>query len=229
MQGKIDASAIIYPNVIIKNNVHIGSYCVIGEPAAGYYTDDNYVAKPVIIGENSIIRSHTVIYENVTIGASFQTGHHVTIREETSIGSHCSVGTLSDLQGRIKIGNYVRIHSNVNINQLTMIDDYVWIYPRVVTTNDKYPPMGNLIATHICKFAQVCAGSVLLPGITIGEDSLVGAGSVVTKDVPPGVVVFGNPAKEKCLIADIKDDGGNYTYPWRDYLTQDRGYPWQNK
>ena len=245
MKNKIDASAsimdgvllgegitvgkgtLIYPNVTIEDDTHIGPYCIVGEPGIQYYTEGNLDFKPVKIGKGSIIRSHTVIYEDVTIGVSFQTGHHVTIREETTIGDCCSVGTLSDLQGKMKIGNYVRLHSNVNINQLTIIEDYVWIYPRVLTTNDKYPPMGDLIETHICKYAQIGAGSIILPGKTIGENSLVGAGSVVTKDVQPETVVIGNPAKEKCSVRDVRDDEGNLVYPWKEYLTQYRGYPWQ--
>jgi len=223
----IGKCALIYPNVTIGDNVSIGAYCIIGEPRYDFYISNNHEFKPTIIGKGSIIRSHSVIYEDVIIGESFQTGHHVTIREGTKIGNFCSVGTYSDLQGKIEMGNFVRLHSNVNINQFTKIDDYVWIYPRVLTTNDQYPPMGNLIGTHICEYAQIGAGSVILPGKIIGENALIGAGSVVTKDVPPEAVFVGNPSKMMCSIRDIRDEDGNLVYPWKEYLTQYRGYPWQ--
>jgi len=224
----IGKGALIYPNVVIGDNVFIGAYCIIGEPTMGYYKNtSNHIFAMTKVGKNSIIRANTTIYENVIIGESFQTGHHVTIRENTKIGKNCSVGTLSDLQGDIEIGDFVRLHSNVHIGQLTKIDDYVWIYPYVVTTNDPYPPMGNLVGSHICQFAQIATGATILPGKTIGENALVGAGSLVTKDVPPEIVVVGVPAKERGSVKDIKDDAGNNVYPWKDYLKQNRGYPWQ--
>jgi len=225
----IGKCALIYPNAVIGDDVFIGPYCIIGEPGYNYYSSDEYSLVPTIIGSGSIIRSHSVIYEDVAIGHSLQTGHHVTIREETRIGDSCSIGTLTDLQGKLKIGNYVRLHSNVHIGQLTIIDDYVWIYPYTVTTNDQFPPIGNLVGSHICQFAQIGAGAVILPGKTIGANSLVGAGSVVTKDVAPETLVVGSPAKAKCSVRDIRNEEGNFVYPWKDFLTQHRGYPWQNQ
>jgi len=224
----IAKGALIYPNVIIGDNTFIGPYCIIGEPGGDYYKhNDNYIFAETIIGKNCIIRSHSIIYEKVIIGENFQTGHHVAIRENTDIGNNCSVGTFADLQGNIKIGNHVRLHSNVHIGQLTVIEDYVWIYPYVVTTNDPYPPMGNLIGSHICQYAQIATGAIILPGKIIGENSLVGAGSVVTKDVPPESVTTGVPAKIICSVREVKDNNGNYIYPWKDYLKEYRGYPWQ--
>lgn len=224
----VHPTAIIYPNVVLHDNVFIGPYCIIGEPTADYYNDpNNHMFKKTEIGANSIIRSNTIIYEDVNIGENFQTGHHVTIREGTEIGRNCSVGTLSDIQGKAKIGNFVRLHSNVHIGQLTTIKDYVWIFPYVVTTNDMYPPMDKLKGCTIEEYAIVTTGSILLPGVTIGKHSLVAAGSVVSKDVNEQAVVMGVPAKERGSVTDIRDEEGNPVYPWPEYLEEDRGYPWQ--
>lgn len=225
----ISKGAILYPNVAIGNNVFIGPYCIIGEPSMDYYKNKNHEFLKTIIGDNSIIRSNSIIYEDTLIGKNFQTGHHVTIRENTRIGDNCSVGTLSDLQGKLEMGDFVRLHSNVHIGQFTKIEDYVWIYPYVITTNDPYPPMGKLIGSTIKKFAQVATGSIILPGKIIGENALVGAGSVVSKDVPDNTVVVGVPGKERGLVTDIRDNNGNQIYPWQEYLEEDRGYPWQKK
>jgi acetyltransferase-like isoleucine patch superfamily enzyme len=224
----IGKCSLIYPNVKLEDNVAVGAFCIIGEPTMDYYSDNNHEFAATIIGKGSIIRANTSIYEGVVIGESFQTGHHVTIRENTRIGHNCSVGTLSDLQGYIEIGNYVRLHSNVHLGQQTKIDDFVWIYPYVVTTNDPYPPMGNLIGCHICQYAQIATGAIILPGKKIGENSLVGAGAVVTKDVQDEALVTGVPAKEICSVREIKDNEGNPLYPWKDHLKQYRGYPWQS-
>lgn len=226
----IHPTAIVYPNVILHENVFIGPYCIIGEPTSDYYADpDNHNFKRTEIGANSVIRSHSVIYEDVTIGENFQTGHSVTIREESRIGNNCSVGTLCDIQGKVQIGNFVRMHSNVHIGQLTTIKDYVWIYPYVVTTNDPYPPMGELVGCVIEEYANVATGTILLPGTVIGKNALVGAGSVVTKDVEEEAVAMGVPAKTRSRVRDIKNDRGEDVYPWKDNLKSYRGYPWQQK
>ena len=147
----IDDFAIIYPNVVIEDNTYIGPYSIIGSPTMNFYIDqENHRFEKTIIGKNSIIRSHTVIYENNIIGNNFQTGHHVTIREKSKIGNNCSVGTLSDIQGRVEIGNFVRMHSNVHIGMFTKIEDYVWLFPYVLITNDMYPPHDKLEGCTIC-------------------------------------------------------------------------------
>jgi acetyltransferase-like isoleucine patch superfamily enzyme len=220
---------LIYPNVTLEDDVVIGSHCIIGEPREGYYANDRHEFQATLLGKGSIVRSHSVIYEGVVIGEGLQTGHHVTIREGTRIGRHCSVGTLSDLQGHLEIGHHVRLHSNVHLGQLTKIDDYVWIYPYAVTTNDPYPPMGKLVGCHICQFAQIATGAIILPGRTVGENALVGAGAVVTKDVAPETVVAGVPARAAGSVRALRDDEGNALYPWQEHLKIYRGYPWQKK
>jgi len=227
---EIGEFTIIYPNVVIKDNTKIGSHCIIGEPTASYYEDSkNHQFKTTIIGENSIIRSNSIIYEDVKIGDNFQSGHRVTIREQSEIGNNCSVGTLCDLQGKLKIGNFVRLHSNVHIGQMSNIEDYVWIYPYVVLTNDPYPPMGVLKGVTIRKFAQVATSSVVMPGVEIGENALIGAQSLVRKDVPAERVIVGVPGKDICSVRDLKDDKGNQIYPWKEHLKDFRGYPWQRE
>lgn len=224
----IHPTALVYPNVVLHDNVFIGPYCIIGEPTGDYYKDpEHHEFKKTEIGANSVIRSHSVIYEDVQIGENFNTGHHVTIREESRIGKNCSVGTLSDIQGKVQIGDFVRMHSNVHIGQLTTIEDYVWIFPYTVTTNDLYPPMDELTGCTIKKYALVTTGSILLPGVTIGENALVAAGSVVSKDVLPEKVVMGVPARERGNVQDIVKENGEKVYPWKQYLKEFRGYPWQ--
>lgn len=231
---KIGHGAIIYPNTVIGNNTFIGPYSIIGEPTGSYYKNSidhpgKYDFKTTIIGQDSVIRSHSIIYEDVEIGNGFQTGHRVTIREKTCIGDYCSVGTLTDIQGYTLIGNYVRFHSNVHIGQHSKIEDFVWIYPYVVLTNDPYPPIGKLKGVVINEFAQIFTSSTILPGIIIGKNALVGAHSVVTKNVDAEMLVVGNPAKVRCSIRDIRDENGNPVYPWKDHLNEYRGYPWQAK
>ena len=226
----IDVGAIIYPNVIIGDNCYIGPYSIIGSPTADYYKNsNNHIFNKTIIGSNSVIRSNTIIYEDCNIGCNFQTGHHVTIREKSIIGNNCSVGTFSDIQGRVTIGEFVRLHSNVHLGMGTIIEDYVWLFPYVLTTNDMYPPHDKLEGCKIKKYAIVGASTILLPGKIIGANTFIGAGSLVSKDIPDNMFALGRPAVPQKRIEEIKDKEGNFLYPWKKYLEEYRGYPWQSE
>lgn len=225
---RIGINTIIYDNVIIGDNTFIGPNCIIGEPTIDYYRNQgSHNNKITSIGANSIIRSFTTIYEEVQIGDFFQTGHHAIIREKSVIGHHTSFGSFSELPGKSKIGNYVRIHSKVMLSENNLIEDYVWIFPFVVLTNVKHPPIGDFQRTTIKEYAMIFASAVLLPGITIGRNAIVGAGALVNKNVDDERLVIGNPCRDVKSVREIKDESGNYLYPWRDYLIENRGYPWQ--
>ena len=129
----------------------------------------------------------------------------MTIREQAEIGNNVSIGTLSDLQGHCKLGNYVRLHSNVHIGMLSQIDDCVWIFPYVVLTNDPTPPSENEFGVHIHSFAVVATNAILLPGVEVHNDALIGAGAIVTKDVDKYEVAVGNPAKVKGDVRNINE------------------------
>lgn len=215
----IDSNSIIRSNVTLGENSFIGANCVIGEYWMDFCIERKKHWHPLIIGKDALIRSGSIIYAGSIMGEGFQTGHQVTIREKAKIGNHVSVGTLSDIQGNCEIGNYVRMHSNVHIGQLSVVDDFVWIYPYVVLTNDPTPPSDHFVGVHIHPFAIVATGSVVMPGIDIGQDSLVAAGSTVTKNVEPYSVVMGNPGKERADVRDIKSKfTGEPVYPWRHHF-----------
>ncbi|MBF0208098.1 MAG: N-acetyltransferase [Oligoflexia bacterium] len=186
-------TAIIYPNVNIGRGSIIEDYCIIGSPFRGYNNE------ATVIGENSIIRSHTVIYAGNIIGNNFQTGNKVNIRECNEIGENVSIGTLTVVEHHIKILRDVRIHSQVFIPEYTLIEEGAWIGPNVVFTNAKYPLSPNvkneLRGPTVRRSAKIGANATILPGITIGINCLIGAGSVVVQDVEEESIVAGNPAR----------------------------------
>lgn len=215
----IDSNTIIRSGVSLGANSFVGSNCIIGEYWMDFCNDRKRHIHPISIGEKALIRSGSIIYAGSEIGEGFQTGHQVTIREKSRIGNHVSVGTLSDIQGNCNIGNYVRMHSNVHIGQLTKVDDYVWIFPYVVFTNDPTPPSDDLVGVHVHSFAIVATGAVILPGMEIGQDALVAAGAIVTKSVEPYAVVAGNPGKAISDVRRIKNKAtGEPAYPWREHF-----------
>lgn len=216
----------IYDNVEIGDNCHVGPFCTLGEPVASFYEDEAYENPPLVIGNCSIIRSHSVIYAGSTFGECLQTGNKVTIREESTFGEHCSVGTLCDIQGHVEIGGYCRFHSNVHIGQKSTIKNYVWLFPYVVLTNDPHPPSRCIQGPTVEEYAVIATGAIIMPGVTIGKDSVVGAQALVTKDVSPETVVAGIPARELCSIHDVvcKEGRLEQPYPWRNHYGT--GYPW---
>jgi len=193
----------IFANVELGDGVLVGDFCVIGQPPRGKENGE----LPTVIGPGSAIRSHTVIYAGNEIGSRFATGHAVMIREENRIGDDVSIGSHTIVEHHVKIGNGVRIHSQAFIPEYSVLEEGCWIGPNVVLTNALHPlcPKAKacLKGATVKRGAKIGANATLLPDITIGEDALVGAGSVVVDDVPPGAVVAGNPARVIKQIADL--------------------------
>jgi acetyltransferase-like isoleucine patch superfamily enzyme len=193
----------IYENVQLGHGSFVEDFCILGAPPRGAQSGE----LPTVIGEKSVIRSHTVIYAGNDIGRNFQTGNKVNIRESNRIGNNVSVGTLSVIEHHVEIADNVRIHTQVFIPEYSILEEGCWIGPNVVFTNAKYPlspgVKDNLVGPVIRKGAKIGANATLLPGVVIGENALVGAGAVVVRDVPAGAVVAGNPARIIRQIADL--------------------------
>ena len=222
----IDCGVIIKDNVHIKRKSFIGARCILGEYLVDFFSDYTNKKHPLIIGENSVIRSQSVIYGECVIGCNFQSGHNVTIREHTNIGNNVRIGTNSDIQDNVVIGNYVNIHSDVFISAKNEVKDYVWIFPRVLFTNDPTPPSSDMIGSVIESFASIGAGSIILPGSKVEGDTLIGAGTVIRGRIESGFVYAGNPCKKIKEIQDVKNRvTQKKVYPWRESF--ERGMPWE--
>lgn len=196
----ISKTAIIFPNVKLGKNCMVEDYAIIGQPPVGH--------KPgqlkTVIGDDAVIRSHTVIYAGNRIGHRFSTGNKTNIRELNNIGNNVSIGTLSVVEHHVNIKNGVRIHTQAFIPEFSILEYGCWIGPNTVFTNVFHPLCAKakkcIKGPVIRKRAKIGANVTILPGVIVGESALVGAGSVVTKDVPPRSVVRGNPAM---VIKDI--------------------------
>jgi acetyltransferase-like isoleucine patch superfamily enzyme len=221
---RIGDNTTIYPNVEIGDGTVIANDCVIGEPGGDYYHNSQYQQPKTIIGKNSLIRSHSIVYSGCILGEGFQSGHRVCIRENTEIGDNCRVGTLCDLQGDLILGDNVWLHSNVHLGKGSVLASFVFIYPYVVLTNDPYPPSTIRQGVMIGEYSQIGASSTLMPGVKIGHDVLIGAGSNVTKDIPDFSLAIGNPARAIRDVRELNLPDGTKAYPWPHRF--DRGMPW---
>lgn len=207
----------IYSNVKIGKNVVIEDNCIIGKPPRGKKEGE----LPLVIGDGSHIRENSVIYAGSTIGKGLQTGNNAFIRENNILGNNVSVGTNAVLEPGNLIGDNTRIHSLCFLEN-TRIGKNVFLGPNVVFTDDLHPVCprfeecvrGAVIDDNV----SIGANTTFLPGVKVGKNSLIGAGSVVTKDIPKDSVATGVPAKVIKKISELRCIKGFYDrpYEWRE-------------
>jgi acetyltransferase-like isoleucine patch superfamily enzyme len=205
---KIYGKSVIGENACILENVILGypDVQILDTICSKNIKVEDYQYQGASIGQNAMIRANTVIYCNVSIGNNFRSGHNVFIRENTMIGNNVSVGTNAVIEGNTSIGNNVNIQSNTFIPINTIIEDFVFIGPNAVLTNDKYPMRKELALKGpiIRKGVSIGANAVILPGVEIGEGSMIAAGALVTTDIPAWKLAIGIPAKILELSEGLK-------------------------
>lgn len=187
------------PWIILGEDCHLDPHVYLG-----YRTGRNIELSPTRIGNYAHIRTGTVIYVSTVIGDHLETGHNVVIREENVIGDHFSIWNNSCVDYGCKIGNRVRIHNNVYVAQFTTIEDDVFLAPGVMTANDPHPICTKCMqGPTLKKGCRIGVNVTILSHVTIGEGALIGAGSVVTKDIPPYTLAYGNPAKPRKHVDEL--------------------------
>ena len=200
---------------VIEDNCVIGSHCIIGHPSKiELQKTDFSITSPKVtefiikdpvtrVGERSIIRPGSIIYQHVVIGKKLRTGHGVLVREHVTLGDNCIVGTQAILDGYIKVGTKSMIQSQCYIAQSVRIGNGVFIAPGCILLDNKKIILGQgLDGPKIEDYVRISAGTKILPNITIGKYALIGAGSVVTKNIPSKAIAYGAPAKIKRSQSD---------------------------
>jgi len=187
--------------------VQLGDKAIIDDGVVLGYPPSRGNDHLLIIGSGARIRCGTIIYGGSRIGCGLETGHNVIIREENVVGDNLRIWSNSVIDYGCVVGNNVKIHNHVYIAQFTLIEDDVFFGPGVIIANDLHPGCPNALdcmqGPRIKRGAQIGINCCVLPRVTIGENAVIGAGSVVTNDIPAGMVAYGNPAQIMGKIDDI--------------------------
>lgn len=216
----VGENTFIHNTVMTYGKNRVGGHCVILEHVVlGHPTSDILVKMRekkkfihdfeyfgTMLGDHCIIRSETFIYKNVEIGHHARTGHKVLIRENTKVGNHVMIGTNTVIDNNVSIGSHVSMQSGVYLSTGCILEDYVFLGPNCVLLNDKYPirTEQDLTPVVIKQGASIGGNASILPGVTVGEGALVGAGATVTKDVPPWHLAVGSPASFRELSPELR-------------------------
>ncbi|RDI73984.1 Acyl-[acyl carrier protein] [Gaiella occulta] len=210
MSVEVHPSAIVHPGTVLGEGVKVLEYAVVGkQPSLSpRSTASREPLPPTVIGEGTIVSTAAIVFAGSTIGARVILGDQSCVRERVTIGDDVVLGRGSLIENDSTVGALAKIQADAYITAYSTLEESVFIAPCVVTTNDNFmgrteKRFGNVKGPTIRRGARIGGGAILCPGIEVGEEAFVGAGAVVTKDVPPRVVVVGSPAR---VLREVPDD-----------------------
>jgi UDP-2-acetamido-3-amino-2,3-dideoxy-glucuronate N-acetyltransferase len=208
--AEIDPSAIVYPGTVLGEGVRVLEHAVVGKQPtlSPRSTATREELPPAQIGEGTIVSTGAIVFAGATVGARVIIGDQSCVRERVTVGDDVVIGRGSLVENDTTIGAMTKIQADAYITAYSTLEEHVFVAPCVVTTNDNWmgrteKRFGNVKGPTIRRGARVGGGAILCPAVEIGEEAFVGAGAVVTKDVPPRTVVVGNPAR---VIREVPDE-----------------------
>ena len=205
---RIGNHVVFHDDVVIGDDVRVDDHAVLGKlpmRAASSASSKDAQFPPLEVGSGSIVGTGVVLYRGLKLGRKCLVADYATVREEVTVGDRTIVGRGVTIENECTIGRFVKLETECYITAYSVVEDRVFIAPGVTTSNDNY--VGRTEARKrafkgvtVKRGGRIGAGSVILPGKVIGEDALVAAGSVVTRDVPARKVVMGSPAR---VVRDV--------------------------
>ena len=207
---EIHPSAIVYEGTVLGEGVQVLEGAVVGKQPtlSPRSTAKREPLPPTTIGDGTIVSTGAIVFAGSTVGARVILGDQSCVRERVRVGDDVVLGRGSYIENDTTVGALTKIQAEAYITAYSTLEDNVFIAPCVVTTNDNF--MGRteqrlalLKGPTIRRGARVGGGAILCPGVEIGAEAFVGAGAVVTKDVPPRTVVVGNPAR---VLREVPDE-----------------------
>ena len=214
MSADVHPTAIVHPGTVLGEGVRVLEYAVVGKqpvlsPRSTAKRED---LPPAELGDGTIVSTGAIVFAGTRIGARVIVGDQACVRERVTLGDDVVVGRGALVENDTTVGAMTKIQADAYITAYSTLEENVFVAPCVVTTNDNF--MGRTERRHeliagptIRRGARVGGGAILCPGIEVGEEAFVGAGAVVTKDVPPRTIVYGNPAKPIRAVPDDELSG----------------------
>jgi len=209
MSAEVHTTAIVYPGTVLGEGVKVLEHAVVGKQPSlsARSTAKRGPLPPTAIGDGTIYSTGAVVFAGSTVGARVVLGDSSCVRERVTIGDDVVLGRGSLIENDTTVGAMTKIQAEAYITAYSTLEEHVFIAPCVVTSNDNF--MGRtdrrrdlIKGPTIRRGARVGAGAVLCPAVEIGEEAFVGAGAVVTKDVPAKTLVVGNPARPLRAVPD---------------------------
>jgi acetyltransferase-like isoleucine patch superfamily enzyme len=217
LAAEVHPTATVYPGTVLGDGVRVLEYAVVGkQPTLGpSSTAKREPLPPAEIGAETVVSTGAVVFAGSTIGERCIVGDQSCIRERVQLGENCILGRGSLIENDTTVGAGTRIQAGAYITAYSTLEEDVFIAPCVVTTNDNYMGRTERRRTEmrgptIRRSARIGGGAILCPGVEIGIEAFIGAGAVVTKDVPPRTLVVGNPARVLRDVAaeELRENGG---------------------
>jgi acetyltransferase-like isoleucine patch superfamily enzyme len=207
----------VYPGTVLGDGVRVLENAVVGkQPSLGASsTARREPLPPARIGDGTVVSTGAIVFAGTTVGDRCVVGDQSCIRERVTMGDDCVLGRGSLIENDTTVGAGTRIQAEAYVTAYSTLEEDVFVAPCVVTTNDDF--MGRtekrkelMRGPTIRRSARIGGGAILCPGVEVGEEAFVGAGAVVTKDVPPRVVVVGSPARVLRDVhpEELRENGG---------------------
>jgi acetyltransferase-like isoleucine patch superfamily enzyme len=208
--AEVHPTATVYEGTVLGEGVKVLEGAVVGKQPtlSPRSTAKREPLAPTTLGDGTIVSTGAIVFAGSTIGARVILGDQSCVRERVEIGDDVVLGRGSYVENDTTIGAMTKIQAEAYITAYSTLEEHVFIAPCVVTTNDNWmgrteERFGNVKGPTIRRGARIGGGAILCPAIEIGEEAFVGAGAVVTKDVPPRAVMVGNPARR---LRDVPDE-----------------------
>jgi acetyltransferase-like isoleucine patch superfamily enzyme len=210
VRAEIHPTATVYEGTVLGEGVKVLEGAVVGKQPtlSPRSTAKREPLAPTTIGDGTIVSTGAIVFAGSAVGARVILGDQSCVRERVEIGDDVVLGRGSYVENDTTIGAMTKIQADAYITAYSTLEDNVFIAPCVVMTNDNWmgrteQRFGNVKGPTIRRGARIGGGAILCPAIEIGEEAFVGAGAVVTKDVPARAVMVGNPARR---LRDVPDE-----------------------
>ena len=210
MAAEIHPTAVVHPGTVLGDGVKVLEHAVVGKQPtlSPRSTAKREPLPPAVVGDGTVVSTGAIVFAGSTVGARVIVGDQACVRERVLVADDVVIGRGALVENDTTIGARTRIQADAYLTAYSTLEEDVFVAPCVVTTNDNF--MGRterrlaaMKGPTIRRGARVGGGAILCPGIEVGEEAFVGAGAVVTKDVPPRTVVVGSPAR---VIRDVPED-----------------------